>query len=67
MLIWCARAVKLRRTSLHLDQLLALVTQTLRYLPVIEKLVDNSGLLTVEKKLPRAFALVVVHDVAIAG
>jgi putative methyltransferase len=48
-------------------QLLALVTQTLRFLPVIEKLVDNSGLLEVERKLPRSLALVVVHDVTVAG
>jgi hypothetical protein len=44
-------------------QLLALVTQTLRFLPVIETLVENSGILTVEKKLQRALALVIVHDV----
>jgi hypothetical protein len=50
-------------TIAALLQLLALVTQTLRFLPVIETLVENSGILTVEKKLQRALALVIVHDV----
>eukprot|EP00038_Savillea_parva_P002356 m.113646 g.113646 ORF g.113646 m.113646 type:complete len:665 (+) comp10811_c0_seq4:214-2208(+) len=60
------RALSLRSPFSGKKQLLALVTQTLRFLPVLDQIVDNSKILTVERRLPRSLALVVAHDVAIA-
>ncbi|CAG8609076.1 17687_t:CDS:10 [Acaulospora morrowiae] len=40
----------------------ALICNTLKYKGVIDKIIDNSQLLVVEKKLPRNIATLLVHD-----
>ncbi|NXY21757.1 NSUN5 methyltransferase, partial [Atrichornis clamosus] len=46
----------------HVRQLYALVSETLRYAPVLEKLLDGAALLQAEKKLPPQLAKVLVYD-----
>uniref|UniRef100_A0A8C5TUZ4 NOP2/Sun RNA methyltransferase 5 n=1 Tax=Malurus cyaneus samueli TaxID=2593467 RepID=A0A8C5TUZ4_9PASS len=46
----------------HVRQLYALVSETLRYAPVLEKLLDGASLLQAEKKLPPQLAKVLVYD-----
>ncbi|NWW73875.1 NSUN5 methyltransferase, partial [Climacteris rufus] len=46
----------------HVRQLYALVSETLRYAPVLEKLLDGAALLQAEKKLPPHLAKVLVYD-----
>ncbi|XP_071621200.1 28S rRNA (cytosine-C(5))-methyltransferase [Heliangelus exortis] len=46
----------------HVRQLYALVSETLRYSPVLEKLLSGSALLQAEKKLPPQLAKVLVYD-----
>lgn len=45
--------------------LLALVTQTLRYLPVLNRLIEAAQLREVERKVDRHLLLVLVHDTII--
>lgn len=42
--------------------LLALVTQTLRYHPLLSKLIEAAGIRQVERKLDEHLLLVLVHD-----
>ncbi|NXK28882.1 NSUN5 methyltransferase, partial [Arenaria interpres] len=46
----------------HVRQLYALVSETLRYSPVLEKLLTGAALLQAEKKLPPQLAKVLVYD-----
>ncbi|NXC16092.1 NSUN5 methyltransferase, partial [Corythaeola cristata] len=46
----------------HVRQLYALVSETLRYSPVLEKLLAGAALLQAEKKLPPQLAKVLVYD-----
>ncbi|NXG89799.1 NSUN5 methyltransferase, partial [Stercorarius parasiticus] len=46
----------------HIRQLYALVSETLRYSPVLEKLLAGAALLQAEKKLPPQLAKVLVYD-----
>ncbi|XP_068010588.1 28S rRNA (cytosine-C(5))-methyltransferase isoform X1 [Melanerpes formicivorus] len=46
----------------HVRQLFALVSETLRYSPVLEKLLAGAALLQAEKKLPPQLAKVLVYD-----
>ncbi|NXA19703.1 NSUN5 methyltransferase, partial [Ibidorhyncha struthersii] len=46
----------------HVRQLYALVSETLRYSPVLEKLLSSAALLQAEKKLPPHLAKVLVYD-----
>ncbi|NXN74884.1 NSUN5 methyltransferase, partial [Himantopus himantopus] len=46
----------------HVRQLYALVSETLRYSPVLEKLLASAALLQAEKKLPLHLAKVLVYD-----
>ncbi|NXK89324.1 NSUN5 methyltransferase, partial [Formicarius rufipectus] len=46
----------------HVRQLYALVSETLRYAPVLEKLLDGAALLQAEKKLQPQLAKVLVYD-----
>ncbi|NXN48847.1 NSUN5 methyltransferase, partial [Rynchops niger] len=46
----------------HVRQLYALVAETLRYSPVLEKLLAGAALLQAEKKLPPQLAKVLVYD-----
>ncbi|NWU97932.1 NSUN5 methyltransferase, partial [Upupa epops] len=46
----------------HIRQLYALVSETLRYSPVLEKLLAGAALLQAEKKLPPLLAKVLVYD-----
>ncbi|XP_076210837.1 28S rRNA (cytosine-C(5))-methyltransferase isoform X1 [Aptenodytes patagonicus] len=46
----------------HVRQLYALVSETLRYSPVLEKLLAGAALLRAEKKLPPQLAKVLVYD-----
>ncbi|NWU09106.1 NSUN5 methyltransferase, partial [Cephalopterus ornatus] len=46
----------------HVRQLYALVSETLRYAPVLEKLLDGAALRQAEKKLPPQLAKVLVYD-----
>ncbi|XP_009463120.1 PREDICTED: putative methyltransferase NSUN5 [Nipponia nippon] len=46
----------------HVRQLYALVSETLRYAPVLEKLLAGAALLQAEKKLPPPLAKVLVYD-----
>ncbi|NXP73724.1 NSUN5 methyltransferase, partial [Ramphastos sulfuratus] len=46
----------------HVRQLYALVSETLRYSPVLEKLLAGAALLQTEKKLPPQLAKVLVYD-----
>ncbi|KAM4760053.1 28S rRNA (cytosine-C(5))-methyltransferase isoform 1-T1 [Cyanocitta cristata] len=46
----------------HVRQLYALVSETLRYASVLEKLLDGAALLQAEKKLPPQLAKVLVYD-----
>ncbi|NXV69220.1 NSUN5 methyltransferase, partial [Molothrus ater] len=46
----------------HVRQLYALVSETLRYASVLEKLLDGAALLETEKKLPPQLAKVLVYD-----
>ncbi|NXT88443.1 NSUN5 methyltransferase, partial [Anhinga rufa] len=46
----------------HVRQLYALVVETLRYSPVLEKLLAGAALLQAEKKLPPQLAKVLVYD-----
>ncbi|NXI40826.1 NSUN5 methyltransferase, partial [Galbula dea] len=46
----------------HIRQLYALVSETLRYSPVLEKLLAGAALLQTEKKLPPQLAKVLVYD-----
>ncbi|NXF77785.1 NSUN5 methyltransferase, partial [Sclerurus mexicanus] len=46
----------------HVRQLYALVSETLRYAPVLEKLLDGAALLQAEKKLQPHLAKVLVYD-----
>ncbi|KAM9370747.1 LOW QUALITY PROTEIN: 28S rRNA (cytosine-C(5))-methyltransferase [Phaethornis superciliosus] len=46
----------------HVRQLYALVSETLRYSPVLEKLLAGAALLQAEKKLPPKLAKVLVYD-----
>ncbi|NWT03045.1 NSUN5 methyltransferase, partial [Mionectes macconnelli] len=46
----------------HVRQLYALVSETLRYAPVLEKLLDGAALLQAEKKLSPQLAKVLVYD-----
>ncbi|NWR92791.1 NSUN5 methyltransferase, partial [Furnarius figulus] len=46
----------------HVRQLYALVSETLRYSPVLEKLLDGAALLQAEKKLQPHLAKVLVYD-----
>ncbi|XP_075296150.1 28S rRNA (cytosine-C(5))-methyltransferase [Opisthocomus hoazin] len=46
----------------HVRQLYALVSETLRYGPVLEKLLADAALLQAEKKLPAPLAKVLVYD-----
>ncbi|NXA09835.1 NSUN5 methyltransferase, partial [Sapayoa aenigma] len=46
----------------HVRRLYALVSETLRYAPVLEKLLDGAALLQAEKKLPPQLAKVLVYD-----
>ncbi|NXX29861.1 NSUN5 methyltransferase, partial [Nicator chloris] len=46
----------------HVRQLYALVSETLRYASVLEKLLDGAALLQVEKKLAPELAKVLVYD-----
>ncbi|NXN30220.1 NSUN5 methyltransferase, partial [Nycticryphes semicollaris] len=46
----------------HVRQLYALVSETVRYSPVLEKLLAGAALLQAEKKLPPQLAKVLVYD-----
>ncbi|XP_014815242.1 PREDICTED: probable 28S rRNA (cytosine-C(5))-methyltransferase isoform X2 [Calidris pugnax] len=46
----------------HVRQLYALVSETLRYSPVLEKVLAGAALLQAEKKLPPQLAKVLVYD-----
>ncbi|NWS60262.1 NSUN5 methyltransferase, partial [Chunga burmeisteri] len=46
----------------HVRQLYALVSETLRYSPVLEKLLAGAALLQAERKLPPQLAKVLVYD-----